>query len=57
MLSFYPLTPSGFDIEYGWGGLEVDDETWHVLTHEANSAWGHTFQRPPRPPRPEDIKA
>lgn len=49
MLSFYPLSPSGFDIEYGWGGLEVDDETWHVLTHDCNSAWGHHFQRPPRP--------
>jgi 2,3-dihydroxybiphenyl 1,2-dioxygenase len=49
MLSFYPLTPSGFDIEYGWGGLEVDDETWHVLTHAKTSAWGHAFQRPPRP--------
>lgn len=53
MLSFYPLSPSGFDIEYGWGGLEVDDETWHVLTHDANSAWGHNYQRPPRPPKPE----
>ena len=53
MLSFYPVSPSGFDIEYGWGGLEVDDESWHVLTHESNSAWGHIFQRPPRPPRPE----
>jgi 2,3-dihydroxybiphenyl 1,2-dioxygenase len=50
MLSFYPMTPSGFDIEYGWGGLEVDDQTWHVLTHDKNSAWGHRFQRPPRPP-------
>lgn len=49
MLSFYPLTPSGFDLEYGWGGLEVDDQTWHVLTHHANSAWGHVYQRPPRP--------
>ncbi len=49
MFSFYPMTPSGFDIEYGWGGLEVDDETWHVLTHSANSAWGHRFQRPPKP--------
>ncbi len=49
MLSFYPMSPSGFDIEYGWGGLEVDDESWHVLTHDANSAWGHIFQRPPRP--------
>tara|TARA_A100001391_G_scaffold119260_1_gene81168 strand:- start:14002 stop:14910 length:909 start_codon:yes stop_codon:yes gene_type:complete len=53
MLSFYPLSPSGFDIEYGWGGLEVDDETWHVLTHDCNSAWGHKFQRPPRPPKPD----
>ena len=51
MLSFYPVTPSGFDLEYGWGGLEVDDESWHVLTHDSNSAWGHTFQRPPRPAR------
>ncbi len=48
MLSFYPMSPSGFDIEYGWGGLEVDDERWHVVTHETNSAWGHRFQRPPK---------
>jgi len=53
MLSFYPLTPAGFDIEYGWGGLEVDDETWHVLTHDANSAWGHIYQRPPRQEKKE----
>ncbi len=49
MLSFYALTPSGFDVEYGWGGLEVDDQTWHVLTHDRISAWGHRFRRPPRP--------
>lgn len=52
MLSFYPMSPSGFDIEYGWGGMEIADETWHVLTHAANSAWGHRFQRPPRPAQP-----
>lgn len=49
MLSFYPMTPSGFDLEYGWGGRAVDDDTWHVVTHRANSAWGHRFQRPPKP--------
>jgi 2,3-dihydroxybiphenyl 1,2-dioxygenase len=49
MLSFYPMSPSGFDIEYGWGGLAVDDDSWHVLTHDRNSAWGHHFQRPPKP--------
>jgi 2,3-dihydroxybiphenyl 1,2-dioxygenase len=53
MLSFYPQTPSGFDIEYGWSGLEVDNERWHVLTHDTNSAWGHRFQRPPKAPKPE----
>ncbi len=55
MLSFYPVSPSGFDIEFGWGGLEVDDETWHVLTHDASSAWGHVFQRPPRPGKPDVV--
>lgn len=56
MLSFYPQSPSGFDIEYGWGGLEVNDETWHVVTHDSNSAWGHVFQRPPRPSKPETTR-
>jgi 2,3-dihydroxybiphenyl 1,2-dioxygenase len=49
MVSFYPQSPSGFDVEYGWGGLEVDDESWHVVVHETNSAWGHKFSLPPRP--------
>lgn len=48
MVSFYMQTPSGFDVEYGWGGVAVDDETWHVVTHQCNSAWGHRFQRPPQ---------
>ena len=41
MLSFYMRTPSGFEIEYGWGGSEVDDSTWHVQKHHAPSIWGH----------------
>jgi len=48
MLSFYTMTPSGFDVEFGWGAIEVDDDTWHVKVHNTNSAWGHKFQRPPR---------
>jgi 2,3-dihydroxybiphenyl 1,2-dioxygenase len=51
MLSFYVQSPSGFDVEYGWGALTVEDETWHVKTHNTNSSWGHTFQFPPRPPK------
>ena len=44
MLSVYYVTPSGFELEYGWGGLAVEDETWHVLSHDVPSAWGHQFQ-------------
>ena len=28
MTSFYMLTPSSFQIEYGFGGIVVDDLTW-----------------------------
>src|SRR5579864_7957713 len=27
MVSFYLRTPSGFNVEYGWGAREVDDST------------------------------
>ncbi len=46
MLSFYLRTPSGFEIEYGWGGREVDDATWHVQKHHAPSIWGHRRPAP-----------
>ncbi|MBT6277583.1 MAG: 2,3-dihydroxybiphenyl 1,2-dioxygenase, partial [Chromatiales bacterium] len=41
MVSFYMNSPSGFEIEYGWGARVVDDATWKVQTHEAPSIWGH----------------
>src|SRR5262245_44445776 len=41
MMSFYMRTPSGFDVEYGWGGRVVDDSTWQVQLHTAGSMWGH----------------
>jgi 2,3-dihydroxybiphenyl 1,2-dioxygenase len=41
MFSFYLRTPSDFAVEYGWGGREVDDTTWHVQKHSAASIWGH----------------
>ena len=44
MTSFYVRTPSGFEIEYGTGGLLVDEENWEVETYDAMSFWGH---RPP----------
>lgn len=41
MVSFYLRTPSGFDIEYGWGAPGVDDTTWVVASLDAASVWGH----------------
>lgn len=41
MVSFYIESPSGFMVEYGWGGREIDDSTWRVQTHSATSIWGH----------------
>lgn len=41
MLSFYVITPSGFSIEYGWGGLLIDDDTWVPKTLDRLHWWGH----------------
>jgi biphenyl-2,3-diol 1,2-dioxygenase len=41
MLSFYLETPSGFKVEYGHGGREIDDDHWEVQLHHAASIWGH----------------
>ncbi|MCA0243625.1 MAG: VOC family protein [Proteobacteria bacterium] len=41
MFSFYVRTPSGFSIEFGWGGLIIDDATWTVKQLDRLSVWGH----------------
>ena len=45
MLSFYVRTPSGFDIEYGCHGMEIDPATWLPTTSLPVSSWGHEWQR------------
>jgi 2,3-dihydroxybiphenyl 1,2-dioxygenase len=45
MFSFYCVTPSGFGLEFGWGGIVIDDEHWEVRTYSQPSDWGH---RPPQ---------
>lgn len=44
MVSFYMVTPSGFEVEYGWGGRLVDDAVWQVQRHDRGSLWGHKVQ-------------
>ena len=41
MLSFYALTPSRFQFEFGWGGRLVDDADWSTTTYDRISDWGH----------------
>lgn len=43
---FYSVTPAGFHMEFGHGGVEVDD-SWKVLTYDRISAWGHHRPTPP----------
>lgn len=46
MVSFYVTTPSGFAIEYGWGGLLIeDDAAWQVQTLDKRDNWGHHSPR------------
>lgn len=42
MTSFYIRTPSRFLIEYGWGGRDIDPDSWRAyeLQH-GPSLWGH----------------
>lgn len=40
--SYYLRSPGGFMLEYGWGGLEVDPETWRPReVTQGPSLWGH----------------
>ncbi|OBI36967.1 VOC family protein [Mycobacterium colombiense] len=41
-LSFYALTPSGFEWEVGWNPIVVDEATWEPATYRGISIWGHT---------------
>ncbi|CAM2920137.1 iron-dependent extradiol dioxygenase HsaC [Skermania piniformis] len=43
MLSFYMKTPSGFDVEFGCEGRQVDDVEWIARESTAVSLWGHDF--------------
>lgn len=43
MTSFYLQSPSNFRMEYGWGGLEVND-LWEPRYYDRTSSWGHRHQ-------------
>ncbi len=41
MVSFYCRTPSGFDLELGWGGVRIETTPWMAGRFERFSTWGH----------------
>lgn len=53
MTSFYAKTPSGFFVETGWGGREIEPEGWEAeQMHYGPSFWGHD-----RPYLPDEQRA
>lgn len=49
MVSFYVRTPSGFDVEYGFGGTAVEPEQWTRVEQGGSglvSLWGHRVVQP-----------
>ena len=49
MFSFYVRTPSGFLLEFGCGGIVIDDATWEVKAFKELSTWGHHHPEPKAP--------
>jgi len=45
-VSFYVISPSGFEIEVGWGALKVNEENWTINQYNRISQWGHRPQKP-----------
>ncbi len=56
MTSFYVQTPSGFEIEYGYNGLVVDDATWVTTATDQPSVWGHHQLDMAAPPGPRAFR-
>ena len=49
MVSFYVRSPSGFDIEYGCNGWQVDWSGFTPTTSLSDSLWGHRWSFPGAP--------
>jgi len=43
LVSFYMRSPTGFDIEFGAGGVVLDDETFVQEKPSTPEVWGHKF--------------
>lgn len=57
MTSTYVGTPSGFQIELGYGGMVIDDLSWVARTYSVPSFWGHRYTETAMTTPPGIIKA
>jgi 3,4-dihydroxy-9,10-secoandrosta-1,3,5(10)-triene-9,17-dione 4,5-dioxygenase len=46
MFSFYLKSPTGFAVEYGCDGLQIDPNRWVTTTSLPVSDWGHVWAAP-----------
>jgi 3,4-dihydroxy-9,10-secoandrosta-1,3,5(10)-triene-9,17-dione 4,5-dioxygenase len=52
MVSFYMYSPTGFTVEYGHGGRQIEDWSQEpVFEATRGSLWGHRFVAPPQAPK------
>jgi biphenyl-2,3-diol 1,2-dioxygenase len=58
MISYYGATPSGFFVEYGWGGVKVDVANWQQGEYDRMSEWGHRpiVAAAPAAPNPQTVQ-
>jgi len=47
MISFYSISPDRLQVEFGWGGLEIDSEASTTYEITKVSFWGHRRNPPP----------
>ncbi len=57
MTSTYISTPSSLQIELGYGGLVVDEQSWVARTYRQPSFWGHRFTEAARTRPPGILRA
>lgn len=46
MVSFYCWSPENYAIEFGWGGMRIEEEE-HTYEITKGAYWGHKFSPPP----------
>ncbi|TGL49521.1 extradiol ring-cleavage dioxygenase [Leptospira wolffii] len=55
-LSFYVITPSGFELEVGWNPISVNELNWKENQYKGISDWGHRPEIPMLLPKLKEFR-